>query len=104
MRNWVVIWKGKRVPQVGKSMEPGGSWCAWSTVIQWKGKRRLERTDLGGAGGLPDLILRARNPNQDLKQDAIWLHMENGLEGVKREHQSLGHRAGAPGYAPAKGQ
>lgn len=71
MRNWVVIWKGKRVPQVGESMEPGGSWYAWSTVIQRKGKRRLERTDLGGAGGLPDLILRARKPNQDFKQGAI---------------------------------
>lgn len=29
--------------------------------------------------------------------------MENGLEGVKREHHSLGHRAGAPGLRSCKG-
>lgn len=98
-----MIWKGKRVPQVGESMEPGGSWYAWGTVMQRKGKSRLERTDLGGAGGLPDLTLRARKPDQDFKQDAIWLHAENGSEGVKREHQSRGHRAGAPGLRSCKG-
>lgn len=83
-------------------MEPGGSWYAWGTVMQRKGKSRLEGTDLGGAGGLPDLTLRARKPDQNFKQDVIWLHAD-------RRGSNVSIRAGATerehlGYAPAKGQ
>lgn len=74
-------------------------------------ERRLERTDPGEPGGLPDVIPRAKDPNQDSKQDIIWLPVENGLEGSRGpccSNFGIGawatELAGAPGYAPAKGQ
>lgn len=72
-------------------------------------ERRLERTDPGEPGGFPDVISRAKDPNQDFKQDIIWLPVENGLEGSRDCCSSFSicawatELAGAPGYAPAKG-
>lgn len=40
------------------------------------GGGELERTDPAGPSGIPDLILRAKDPDQDFKQDIIWLPCE----------------------------
>lgn len=85
--------------------------CLEYSDVMEGGERRLERTDPGGPSG-PRFDPEGMG-SQPRFQAGPYLAPcgeriggEGRVQGLflKLEHRYLGHRAGAPGYAPAKGQ